>query len=97
MSGQAGQNAMRMPRYRSHKTVRAAPIIRIGPKTSVDTSTVLIIKLPDGSEHPFVPVVAEMADKAAVGDYAVQYDDGYRSVSPRKAFEDGYTLIDGEQ
>lgn len=27
------------------------------------------------------------------GDYLVVYDDGYKSISPRKAFEDGYTRI----
>lgn len=29
----------------------------------------------------------------AVGDYYVQYEDGYASWSPAKAFEGGYTLI----
>jgi hypothetical protein len=27
------------------------------------------------------------------GDYLVIYEDGYRSISPAKAFEDGYTRI----
>lgn len=75
--------------YRSHKNVKASPITSIGKKTSSDTATVLVV---DGSE-PFTPNVSEMADNAAVGDYAVIYEDGYRSVSPKKAFEDGYTQI----
>ena len=29
------------------------------------------------------------------GGYYVVYDDGYKSYSPAKAFEDGYTLIGG--
>lgn len=28
-----------------------------------------------------------------IGGYFVQYDDGYTSYSPGKAFEDGYTLL----
>lgn len=84
---------LEMLRYRSHKIVKAAPIVSIGAKTSADTNRVLIIEVPDGSQHPFVPNVAEMADNATVGDYAVEYEDGYRSVSPRKAFEDGYTRV----
>ncbi|WP_339468145.1 hypothetical protein, partial [Pseudomonas lurida] len=28
------------------------------------------------------------------GDFLVQYEDGYMSISPRKAFLDGYTLAD---
>jgi len=27
------------------------------------------------------------------GDYYVVYEDGYKSISPAKAFEEGYTLI----
>ena len=36
-----------------------------------------------------------MAVRASVGDYAVIYSDGYKSVSPKKAFEDGYTALVG--
>jgi hypothetical protein len=31
--------------------------------------------------------------KPEVGGYFVQYDDGYKSFSPAKAFEEGYTRI----
>jgi hypothetical protein len=31
--------------------------------------------------------------KAKVGDYVVQYEDGYLSVSPAEAFEKGYTAL----
>ncbi len=80
---------MAWKQYRSHKIVKAAPIVSIGPKTSEGTQAVLILE----DNEPFVPNVAEMADKANVGDYAVEYEDGYRSVSPAAAFEAGYTEI----
>lgn len=80
---------MAWKQYRSHKIVKAAPIVSIGPKTSEDTRTVLIL---EGGE-PFVPNVAEMADRASIGDYAVEYEDGFRSVSPKAAFTGGYTEI----
>jgi hypothetical protein len=33
-----------------------------------------------------------MMDRVTVGDYAMLYPDGFRSVSPKKAFEEGYQL-----
>ena len=40
----------------------------------------------------FVPTEPGMANRVTVGDYAVRYPDGFKSVSPQKAFTDGYTL-----
>lgn len=68
--------------YESHKVVQAKQI------TCVVHGVVFI----DG-EGCFRPTVPEMADKAKVGDYAVIYADGYQSISPRVAFQDGYTEI----
>lgn len=79
------------PKYQSHKTILAMQIHSIGKKTSEDTATVLFVG-PNGME-PFVPNEPAMADKASVGDYAVIYSDGYKSVSPKKAFEEGYTRV----
>lgn len=77
--------------YRSHKIVRAAPIVSIG-RNNEDARAILTVDGGSGSE-PFTPNVEEMANKASVGDYAVIYEDGYRSVSPKAAFESGYTAI----
>lgn len=43
---------------------------------------------------PF-PVDADFMrrNKPEVGGYYVVYEDGYKSYSPAKAFEDGYSLI----
>lgn len=83
-----------LPRYRSHKIVRAAQIAwwhqsGIGP-INVHVSI-------DGTRHVIEALPNTFARGAAVvGDYLVVYDDGYISWSPRKAFEDGYTRVQAE-
>ena len=82
----------RMPRYRCHKEVSALKI-GDGPITlNRDGSAVLPI-----AEGGFAPVTVEAGVVTrympVAGDYLVVYEDGYRSISPAKAFEDGYTRI----
>jgi hypothetical protein len=75
------------PRYVSHKEVRAMPITGV-----THTGTILV-----GSRHTvFQPTEPAMAARAEVGGYAVIYSDGFRSISPKKAFEDGYTRMVGD-
>jgi hypothetical protein len=72
------------PKYESHKIVQAMPITGITP-----TGVVLV-----GAQHePFHPTEPAMAARAEVGGYAVIYAGGFKSVSPKKAFEDGYTRV----
>jgi hypothetical protein len=53
-----------------------------------------IITPADSGFGPFFVDQEYMAKhKPEVGGYFVQYDDGYKSFSPAKAFEEGYTLI----
>jgi hypothetical protein len=75
---------MDWPKYRSHKVVRAMPIVEILP------GCVLVGE----SREEFRPTVEDMVELAEVGGYAVAYDDGFKSISPKKAFEDGYTRIE---
>ena len=73
-----------MPRYRSHKIIHA-----------------LEIKTVDGHRLSFVePFVDIDADPAMFsrytpvpGDRYMVYPDGYKSFSPKRAFEDGYTRV----
>lgn len=78
------------PKYKSHKIVQAVPIteVRDGRPGEKDLPLLFV-----SATEAFTPTVAGMAAKANVGDYAVRYDDGYTSVSPKKAFEEGYTQI----
>lgn len=78
-----------MKTYRSHKIVQAA-------KISGAT------RLGDGRWHidlddqpcamTLAPGITARYEPQA-GDYIVQYEDGYLSLSPAKAFEDGYTEV----
>ena len=82
------------PQYESHKVVRAAKIIGIP-----NSGDHLIVAPSDDATESFVPTEPAMIKRAELGGYAVIYkpDDkhpnGYGSVSPAKAFEDGYRPV----
>lgn len=78
-----------MKRYISHKIVEAAQIVLIGPS----------LQYPDGHSLGLDDQTTAHYDgsmfvryKPVVGDYLVRYTDGYESISPKQAFEEGYTL-----
>ena len=81
-----------MPRYRSHKEVRALQIgdepIIINPDGS------MTLPIADVGYAP-VTITAEVYSRycPVAGDFYVVYADGYKSLSPRKAFIDGYTRV----
>jgi hypothetical protein len=73
-----------MNRYKCHKLVDAAKIIGI-----TDESRTILTD--DGLSYG--PEIASRY-KPVPGDYVVKYDDGYLSVSPKAAFDAGYTLVE---
>lgn len=82
--------AVEMPRYRAHKEVWALRIVAVQP---ADGAAILHF------ENPYAPLrvskeYVKRHDPKADG-YYVRYKDGYESWSPAKAFEEGYTLVDG--
>ena len=81
------------PAYRSHKIIHALPIVRVIAATDAHPFQRLFVEPEAGrAMEEFVPTEAGMANRVTVGDYAVRYPDGFKSVSPQKAFTDGYTL-----
>ncbi len=81
-----------LPRYRSHKIVEAAPIYTDGGQAIGEPH--VVVDLPDGKPVAVhVPASFFARGKPERGDYLVRYEDGYLSWSPKKAFEEGYTLI----
>jgi len=75
------EDGVRLPRWQSHKKVWADRIIRIyGGLWFLDC----------GGHVQVTPDLVARGSPV-VGDYFVQYDDGYKSWSPAKAFEEGYT------
>lgn len=80
-----------LPRYQCHKQVWALKIKAIKPVVG----GAAIITPAEPGYAPF-DVDAEYVDrhKPAAGGYYVVYNpDGYKSYSPAKPFEDGYTRI----
>lgn len=79
--------------YQCHKQVHAAQIVHID-----HTRLLLDGGLDDDGNAVVKPVMVSLdfieKHKPASGDYFVQYEDGYQSISPASAFEGGYTAID---
>jgi hypothetical protein len=92
-----GQNVVTpMPQYQSHKKVWALKIAKIEllPTSHPDEVPGAIITPAEPSFGSFFVRPEYMAKHdPQVGGYFVQYDDGYKSFSPAKAFEEGYTRI----
>lgn len=77
--------SMEMPRYKSHKQVWALEIAIVeGTKLEFRDQGYAGINVPAEMFFRYHP---------KSGDFYVQYEDGYKSFSPRKAFLDGYTRI----
>lgn len=78
--------------WKCHKIVRAGKILAI-PAPSLCGGPITVEDV-NGTECE-----VEMASSAfargipTIGDYIVIYEDGYKSWSPAKAFEDGYTRV----
>lgn len=78
------------PEYESHKVVRAAKIVGIRTDFTTGVIEALQVRVDCGVMEDFMPSEPVMAMRAKVGDWAMLYPDGFRSVSPAKAFEEGY-------
>ena len=82
------------PEYESYKIVRAARIVRVEERESASGSrrvNAIWIQPEEGApEEVFEPTDPAMMDRAWAGGWAVLYPDGFKSVSPRLAFEQGY-------
>ena len=81
------------PKYESHKVVQAAKIIVVDDRP---TGRIILVRV-DGTDdelEQFEPSVPGMAEKAEVGGWAMLYPDGFKSISPARAFEEGYTRVE---
>jgi hypothetical protein len=91
MNGQS----IEMPQYQCHKKVWALKIKAIinSPPDGEEGGAALEIE-----DYGYAPVTVSSEyitkHKPEAGGYYVVYDDGYKSFSPAKAFNDGYTLIE---
>ena len=80
------------PRYQCHKIVHALKIAELKPRHP-DDGTLMMTPV----EFGYAPFILDAAfvskHKPEVGGYYVVYDDDYKSWSPAKAFEEGYTRL----
>lgn len=88
MSGQA-EVGHDWPQWRSHKVVHATPIIGVDENAS--PRALYVDPTNSGTGSQFIPTQEGMEKRAGVGDYAMIYRDGFRSVCPKQEFEDGYS------
>lgn len=99
-------NAQELPKYRCHKEVWAVKIKEVVCHAHEDPSWTIedFSKteafqgghiFPDEPGYGPIPFDAAYyrKHKPEAGGYYVVYADGYKSFSPAKAFEDGYTRI----
>lgn len=77
------------PQWRSHKVVHATLII--GVDENANPRALYVDPTNSGTGSQFIPTQEGMEKRAGVGDYAMIYRDGFRSVCPKQEFEDGYS------
>jgi hypothetical protein len=78
-----------MPRYQSHKKVHA---LKIGEGIVVNQDGSAVLPIADPGFGPLTVEKGVISRYVPMpGDYLVVYEDGYKSISPAKAFEEGYT------
>jgi hypothetical protein len=89
-----------IPKYKCHKEVHALKIAAIeydhtkAQAENRETDGSAMIVPAGGGYAPFRVDFAYLnKHKPEVGGYYVVYEDGYKSFSPAKAFEDGYAKI----
>ena len=74
-----------LQKYQSHKVVRAAKIVQVNADNTMELEV-----------RPGMIVAVTPAEKMfaryrpVAGDFYVVYEDGFASISPRAAFEEGY-------
>lgn len=89
-------NSAEMPRYRCHKQVWALKIKTVDPDGSAPRGaegSCIITPVENGYAPLRVDEEYCRKHNPKVGGYYVIYDDGYKSYSPAKTFEDGYIRI----
>lgn len=90
-----------LPKYRCHKEVWAAKIIAIDDFNGKreDGASALIFESTEEDCDGGVICSREWIDKhkPEAGGYFVVYDDNYKSYSPAKAFEEGYSIIKADR
>ena len=83
----------KLPEWRSHKIVRAAPFLGTWSVDQANDCYWLHVGEPAAAFGVPVPRNVFARGLPAIGDYIVVYDDDYVSWSPKSVFEAGYSEI----
>lgn len=86
----SGAASAEMPKYRCHKEVWA---LRVGAVMRLANGGAVMTPLDEGYSDIEVSADFMARHNPVPGDYYVVYADGYRSISPAGAFEEGYARI----
>ncbi len=83
-----------LAQWQSHKIVRAGKVLPHQVEDTGEGTGILTVEDTNGAPCRVEVQNNFFARGAPIpGDYVVIYDDGYKSWSPAKAFEEGYTRI----
>jgi hypothetical protein len=83
-----------LAQWQSHKIVRAGKVLPQQVEDTGEGTGVLTVEDVNGTPcRVVVPNNFFARGAPSPGDYVVIYDDGYKSWSPAKAFEEGYIRI----
>lgn len=75
-----------------HKIVKAGKITMLPMERDGQPIGPVVVQDANGGDYGVdMPAAAFARGRPNPGDYIVIYEDGYKSWSPAKAFEDGYT------
>lgn len=80
------------PLYKSHKVVRAVPIVQIEESIDGARRKIIWVQAEGCDREPFMPTKPQMEDEAKVGAWALCYEDGFRSIHPSSFLKD-YDLL----
>lgn len=76
--------------WKCHKIVKAGKILGVGSDGGFNVTVEDVNGAPCKVEMPANAFARGIPD---IGDFIVIYEDGYKSWSPAKAFEDGYARV----
>ena len=87
---------VQLPRWQSHKKVCGDKIVRAYGDASIPEPYVVWILDCGGRIEPSQETLNRVPEGVdATGGYYVLYEDGFASWSPAKAFEEGYSRLEG--
>lgn len=82
-----------LAQWKCHKIVKAGKITAVRAGSGFHGKTITVEDVSGAPCEVEMPDTAFSRGDPVIGDYVVIYEDGYKSWSPAKAFEEGYARI----